>query len=420
MRLSEKLGALCATVVLVPMIVASIIVVMKVSSVLQDRAAAQFRTNSRTALELYEKRLAELRSVAQKLASDFAGKIIVSSEDPESNRAAARAQIQDLLPSVQKDFSLDFVVVADSTGRVIIRHNDQPAPNETLLGGEKNPVAEKVIDDARNQRNMPAASGVIERNERLARLNLDLRSKVERVDGTLVEDALVIEAAAPMFREGKFYGLVLTGQLVNNSFSPRAGENPLQTPLQFEARNVLYQNEDAGAVIALGDTIIASSMPANGSSSDASKRVALVGVRRDPSQEEQVIEHTGRSYAVRWQSVKAIDGSEVGAIGVAVPSARLTESAGAARTTMIVIAIIASLVAGAVGFLFGRNLGSRIESLSEAAERMSVGELSREVEDPALTNSTGFLSQDEITRLARKMDEMRDSFRQAIERMRRR
>jgi HAMP domain-containing protein len=417
MRLSEKLGALCAAVVLIPMIIASVVVVMKVSTLWQEQASSQLQANARATLGLYEKRLTELRSVAQKLSSDFALRIITDDRESETARATSRAQIQDALPAAQQEFSLDFIIIADITGRVIIRHNDQPAPNETLLGGDRNPVAEKVINDGKGQRNFASSSCVVERGERLKRMNLDLRAKVDRADGTQVEDALMIEAGAPIFREGKFYGLVLIGQMVNNSFSPRAGDASLQTPLQFEARQSLYNNQDAGAVIALGDTIVASSMPASGEG-DSSNRVALIGFRRDPRREEQVFEDSGRSHAVRWQPIKAIDGTDVGAIGVAVPTSRIEESVVSVRTTMVTVVILASLAAGAVGFVFGRRLGQRVETLSEAASRMSVGELSRGVED--LSTNSSRRARDEVARLAERMDEMRESFRQAIERLRKR
>ncbi|MEW6207710.1 MAG: cache domain-containing protein [Acidobacteriota bacterium] len=414
--MSEKLGALCAAVVLLPMIVASVVVVMKVSTLWQDQASVQLQSDARMAAGLYEKRLAELRSAAQKLALDLAAKLVISSDDPESNRSAARAQIQDLLPSAQRELSLDFIIVADPAGRVMVRHNDQPAPGETLLGSDKNPLAERVISDAKSQRVVAAASSVIEKGERLKRLNLDLRAKIDRADGTLVEDAMMMEAAAPVFRDGKFLGVVLIGQLINNSFSPRVGENALQLPLQVEARQTIYGSEDAGAVIALSDTIIASSM------SDAAgddREAPLVGLRRDPAKEDQVFENAGRSYAVRFQTLKAIDGLDVGAIGVAIPTTRLEEAVATVRTTMIILTALASLVAGAAGYLFGRRLAQRVQSLSEAASRMSVGELSRGVEDPVGANSSR-LARDEVTRLAERMDEMRESFRQAIERMRKR
>jgi hypothetical protein len=48
---------------------------------------------------------------------------------------------------------------------------------------------------------------------------------------------------------------------------------------------------------------------------------------------------------------------------------------------------------------------------------MGLGELSTSVKDPA---SPGLLNQDEVNGLAEELDQMRESFRQAIDRMRKR
>src|SRR5262245_39549540 len=77
----------------------------------------------------------------------------------------------DLLPRAQNDYSLEFLLVADPSGLVIARHNDRPRPGESLTAGdEQNPLAAKVIADAAQLRNMPAAGAVVESGERLARL----------------------------------------------------------------------------------------------------------------------------------------------------------------------------------------------------------------------------------------------------------
>jgi methyl-accepting chemotaxis protein len=93
------------------------------------------------------------------------------------------------------------------------------------------------------------------------------------------------------------------------------------------------------------------------------------------------------------------------------------------RTTLLLIAAIAVLLAGAGGFLYGRALGLRLEGLNEAVTRWSVGELSAPAKDrdPMMMRwLAGFTSRDEISRLAANLEQMRESFRQAIDRMRRR
>jgi hypothetical protein len=77
----------------------------------------------------------------------------------------------------------------------------------------------------------------------------------------------------------------------------------------------------------------------------------------------------------------------------------------------------------AAGFLFGRGVGARVEHLTQAGSRWSLGELS----SPA-GGRDFFLARwvppeflrDEINQLADQLDQMRESFRQAIERIRKR
>ncbi|HWP44426.1 MAG TPA: hypothetical protein VNO14_14365, partial [Blastocatellia bacterium] len=92
-------------------------------------------------------------------------------------------------------------------------------------------------------------------------------------------------------------------------------------------------------------------------------------------------------------------------------------------TFLIVIGLIAAALAAAAGYLFGRALGLRVETLTEAATRMGVGELSGAIEDPAISRNgmlASFIARDEISTLADQLDQMRDSFKQAIDRLRKR
>ena len=79
------------------------------------------------------------------------------------------------------------------------------------------------------------------------------------------------------------------------------------------------------------------------------------------------------------------------------------------RAKMITIAILGAtlLLIGLIVFIYGHRLTSKIRSLTEIADRISVGELGMEIETK---------SRDEIGELAR----MQDSIRLSIERLRRR
>ena len=90
-----------------------------------------------------------------------------------------------------------------------------------------------------------------------------------------------------------------------------------------------------------------------------------------------------------------------------------TAKALADRSKMITVAILGAtlLLIGLIVFTYGHRLTSKIKSLTEVADRISVGELGIEIETK---------SKDEIGELADAIARMQDSIRLSIERLRRR
>ncbi len=421
MRLSLKLGALCAAAAFIPLFIISLLIESEVTANARQRALEHLHSDARMGSSLCEKRIVELRAAAQALGDEIANRALVSSDNLDRNNPAAWARLQDLLPRAQSEGSLDFVIVTDPLGRVIARHNDRPSPGETLLGGDdRNPIAEKVIAGG----NLPAASCVIERGERYTRLGLDRIAQVHLPDGSTVDEALMIEAGAPIFSGGRFVGVVLIGQMLNTYYKSRASSNSLQTPLVAEARQTLYRNgeEDAGVVIALDKAIVASSVPRDAARESASGS-ALVGAIHDSAKTGESFQESSRRYSVAWQPLKTIDGTAIGAIGVVRPERELEGASDAVRATTILIGAIATALAGGAGFLFGRGVGARLDDLRDAAARWSLGELSTAARDRehflARWIPVEFL-RDEVNYLAEQLDQMRDTVRQAIERIRKR
>ena len=419
MRLSYKLAALCAAAAFVSVLILLLLVLSLVSTDARRRGLDEVRGDARVAVALSDKRLAEMRAAAQALADEIANRALVSSESLDRNNPAAWARLQDMLPRAQNDAALDLVIVTDPLGRVIARHNDRPSPGETLLGADKNPIVERVI--ARG--NLPAASCVIERGERYNRFGLDRIAPVRSEKGSMLDEALMIEAGAPIFSGGRFVGVALIGQMLNTYYKPRPGSISLQTPLVAEARQILSRDgeEDAGAVVALGGVIVASSVPPDSALSPSGP--ALAGAAHDPATTEEEFTNAGRSYRVAWQPLKTLDGSAIGAIGYARPTKELEGPTASVRATMLLAGAIAMLAAGAAGFIFGRSLGARLEALTQAAGRWSIGELSASARerDPLLSRWVPpELLRDEINDLGEQLDRMRESFRQAIERIRKR
>jgi len=418
MRLSLKLAVLCALAAFIPLFLVSLFVITQASSKTRTQAYEHLRSDARVVASLCDKRLIELRAAAQVLADDVANRALVSADNLDKNNAAALARLQDQLPRAQSDSSLDFVIVADPLGRVIARHNDRPSAGETLLDqGDKNALAEKVIAGG----NIPVAACLVERGERYTRLGLDRIAQVRLVNGTTLDQALMIEACAPIFSSGRFVGIVLIGQMLNTYYKSRASSSPLQTPLVAEARQLLVHagEEETGALISLEKAVVASSLPTS-NAREPSGGPALIGAIRDPSKTEESLQQDESHYAVAWQPLKALDGAIIGAIGVARPEG---EMGGIASTTAVLIGGLASLLAAGAGFIFGRGMGARLEDLKEAAGRWSLGDLSTPARDrdPFLARwiPAEFL-RDEINQLAEQLDQMRESFRQAIERIRKR
>jgi hypothetical protein len=424
MRLSLKLGAICAVAAVLPLIVASAIILPSISSHTREQASRQLQTEARAAAALYDKRLTEMLAAAARLADEIANRALVNSESTEHASASAGARVQDLFPRAQQDYFLDFVIVTDPLGRVLARHNDRPAAGETLLGtDDKNPVIERVIAGG----TLPVASCVVERGERYAKLGLDRIAKVPLEDGSTIDEALMIEAGAPIFSNGRFVGAALIGQMLNTYSKGRArssgGTGSLQTPLVAEIRQTFAgsADEDSGALIAFGNAVIASSIPP--AADGPGNAPPLAGALHDSSKTEEMRRHGERSYSVAWEPIRTLDGSTIGAIGVARNSSELEGAASFARTAMFWIALVAFGAAAAGGFLFGRALGARLDELADAASRWSVGDLSVAALDnePLLAKwIPAHLLRDEISHLTERLDGTRESFRQAIDRLRKR
>jgi HAMP domain-containing protein len=82
-----------------------------------------------------------------------------------------------------------------------------------------------------------------------------------------------------------------------------------------------------------------------------------------------------------------------------------------ARKTAWIILAVTLLLVGAVVSIYGHHLTKQIQSLTDVADRISVGELDAQIPKT---------SKDEIGDLAEAIARMQDSIRLSIERLRRR
>lgn len=137
-----------------------------------------------------------------------------------------------------------------------------------------------------------------------------------------------------------------------------------------------------------------------------------------------------------WRPIRSMDGAEIGAIGATVSAGGQSGADLSLISTLALATACTALLVGLAGAIWGGSVSRRLAVLSDAVSRMRVGELSTAVRDtgglpgwvPGLgTRSTNGLHQgngslpearDEIEELAENLDKMRESFKQAIERLR--
>ncbi|HEY9231508.1 MAG TPA: hypothetical protein VIS78_05160, partial [Blastocatellia bacterium] len=113
MRLSEKLGALCAGAAILPLLVAALVVLSQLSAHARRQAEENFQREAQAAAAIADKRLSELRSAAQRLADDIANRALAGNDNTRgSHPATPQARIQDMLSRALQDDGLDFVIVA--------------------------------------------------------------------------------------------------------------------------------------------------------------------------------------------------------------------------------------------------------------------------------------------------------------------
>ena len=440
MRLQVKSALLGAATAVIPVAICSLVLLPALTREWRDVTTARRQESLRAAGSILEKRLAELRSATQRLADDVG----LVAETESGSAAQQRARLQDLLARARDEYAFDFVIIADAKGKVTARSNDAPQPSEELLQGEHpNKVAEAAIANGSRKQLLISAAPAIEDEAFLKRMWLDKTAAVKSPNDA-AKSGLMLEAAAPVVLSGSFAGIVLTGQMLNNYNLGKAlqpGASSLQTPLIGEIKQALRpgSDEDWGAVIALRDVIVASSLQAG-----RGGEPLLKGSKHDPEAGDEALRVEDHAYSVLWQPIKSAKGERIGALGIASPSGDPATAPRMARNALLTVAIAAMFTGGLLGLLFGGSLSSRISRLTGAVNRMSLGELSVSINDRgSRTRSNDGLAisldgdldaaafqepdkveissdRDEIQRLAEQLDVMRESFRQAIERIRRR
>jgi len=139
-----------------------------------------------------------------------------ASPPSQAEKDLPKNRLNALLATLQPKYNIDFLILLDINGKILIPYNPPTALDEMI----RNDVLVKSLLNDSASGNLPRSSSA-ERSRVMLQPLVQDRGKIDQQDGsTRVENGLVIEAVAPIFRVGSAHdllGAVLAGHLVNDS-----------------------------------------------------------------------------------------------------------------------------------------------------------------------------------------------------------
>lgn len=425
LNIRNKLIIFAVLAIIIPLGVSALIILYQLSKDADQRSTERIKSDARVAKSFFDKRQENLRTAAQSIAQTIAtgrrpaaapasgaatpssGSSAASSAQPAP--AAASGSSATLKQQLEAN-RLSFVVLLDPKGKVVAQHNGGPT-------GDGNQFADNALFKGVTNRaqggNPEAQSGVV--SEKAPVLAATFLNKLAAVGD--VDEGLFLEAAAPVLVGDALQGVVLVGQLVNNDNS--VSDTDKQQSIVNEIKETIYRDlrEDAGVAITSTDgTILSTNLPGGAQRGTANGQKVNVdgGSYETPSFHEASF-NGGTPYYTSFVPVQSSDSQAgtktVGAIGVAIKQSWFTEIVRRVQITILVVTLLALALAVAGAVVAAQRLTRPIVELTEAANRISLGEL----DVPIAADSD-----DEIGTLAESLDRMRISLKQAIERLRKR
>lgn len=416
-NIRNKLILFALIAIVLPLGISALIILLQLTSFTSERSQERIQSDARVAYSIFSKRQENLRTGAQSIAQTLVGRgLIGSAPAAPATPAAQPAQpagaqpataapsraLTEVLDTARKATMVSFVAVLDAKGKVVAQHNGAPQGDGMYF--KDNPLFTDVNNAPQEG---PQSGPAIEDSSVIQALGL---AEAARVQG--VEKGMFLEAAAPILQGDQLRGIVLIGQLINGE----EGAGASQSSIVNEIKETLYptMRDEAAAIIALEDTIVAANMPgAGGGSATGSKVAGPRGSIQSPSFTQQ--DFGGGSYYTSFvpvsQSGKATGSKEIGRIGVAIKESWFTAIISRVRWTIVIVTLVALLLAIGGAVYASQRLTRPIVELTEAANRISLGEL-----DVPIAVQSG----DEIGTLGESLDRMRISLKQAIERLRKR
>ncbi len=415
LNIRNKLIIFAALLVFTPLALSAIAILLQVKGSIEDNAKKNIEKDARLAEKIYKGRQQIIKEIAQNLAQAISAENLLESAQTPSNptsgggaaapsSAAVTAQqsqlrgkkrIQELM--TQRQDQVDFLIVTDKSGKVLLTNKGEPKGNESKL---EDPLVLKSKNNLDANQFADAALGGSVRVDAEALKSLELDSQLVKPGSS----GLAIEGAAPILAGERSLGLVIAGVLLDNAKQDRS--------IAAEIKEAMYSDlpsEAAAAVLNDTKTIISSNFPSDSGKSAVGQQIKReLLIDRPLAGTDNVHEI---DYKSAFMPLKDPDGKNVGYVGVAIKESWF--SAVINRVLLIIVAIFVVVLGLAifVAFYFSQRLTQPIILLTEASNRISLGELDEAI---AVGGS------DEIGQLAESLERMRISLKSAIERLRRR
>lgn len=404
LTIRKKLLGLSFIAIVIPLLVSAAVIIYIVSNESSKESIKRINTNANVAITQYGRRMNNISTAAKQLAISALQYDFVESFRGTGATAAQAAQLElerrkaaNVMDINRKQVGLDYLILTDETGKVLYRVNNPEQRRDDLA------AIDPLLRAALDTRKVIFGS---------TRLPIDFVS-MEKLDDTLnlglqkksTESALSMEVVVPLILGDQFRGALLTGDIINN-------DNALVDDLK---QMVFRDMPEAGsATIYLGGVAVASSRKGtfgrgigDSVSPEINDRVLSQG--KDFIGPETI---NNVNYISAYVPIKDVTNKIIGIYSVSVQEQWFHQFRDFIRNFIIIVIVAAIVISILITYIAATRLTKPIEEITEAANRISLGDL----EIPIQVKAAG----DEIERLGESLDRMRISLKSAIERLRRR
>ncbi|MBL8150567.1 MAG: HAMP domain-containing protein [Blastocatellia bacterium] len=410
LMIKQKLIIFSTTLILVPLLLSALLIIYIVNSNIESQSGDSIEKDARVAEQLYKSRQLAFVQVVQNAAQAISSQgILEGVQSPSDIQGDAKVTVRinenvrkrakDVIETALQASNLDFLVITDSNGNILVRNSSGSAggsiKDNPLFIAIQNGVAAKKID--------ALASSVKESSDALKILGSEELSKQAeiKVGGATVAEGLVLEAAAPVVGGGgNLLGVVVAGLLINNSKPEKSLATDIKKTLYAELLNA------SSTVILLGDTVVLGNLPES-EAGGIGMKVKRTDLKDTPTAGVEIIGQ--EQYKTAYSPIKDINSQVIGRIGVQIKQSWF--NAVINRVVLIIALIVVFfLIASSVAAVFAaQKLTRPIVELTEASNNISLGQLDQAIQ---------IKGSDEIGQLAEALERMRISLKQALERLR--